>query len=214
MDQRSVEVVTNLIRTTSARLVLIMGPGAVGKSHFAHQLQSLLITYGHTANIVELDGFLLDRKIRMKNGWVTAHNPKGFNLNRINSTLHKLVFEKKPQTVNILDKSVSKVVGTQMLDPADHVIVEGTISFYLDAAHYAGVRIYITAPKAVQFSNRLKRESVEIGYTEEVSRARFMHYWRDYMLFVRPKRKMANVKMIVNGNYIARLACREDMISR
>lgn len=77
IEKNILKTVTKVIYEYQLNVILIMGPGVVGKIYILQKISDYLNHQDLKASAIELDGFILDRSIRMKNGWengwITAH---------------------------------------------------------------------------------------------------------------------------------------------
>ncbi len=207
MDNATADRLVTVVLDKRPTVVLIAGPGCVGKSYFATQIAERLDQRGLLATDFGLDGFLFDRAIRLNRGWITAHNPLAYDLARAAEILRTLVAKRVSQAIPLLDKKLSRSVGYRLIEPAECYLIEGTVAFHLSVENIPTLRVFIDADRETQFNNRYARERIEVGYTRKESIARFESYWRDYLQYLVPDRERADLLIDVDHEYRGRISC-------
>lgn len=208
IEKNILKTVTKAIYEYQLNIILIMGPGVVGKIYISQKISDYLNHQDLKASAIELDGFILDRTIRMKNGWengwITAHNPSAFDLSKDIEIVENLMIKNIAQNMSIHNKSIHGVEDYLTIYPSDVYIIEGTVAFYLQklsAIFEKSIRIFINASKQTQFHNRFIREKREIGYDLDTSLKRFKFYWRDYIQYILPFRDYSDIQFEIDKNY-------------
>jgi len=202
MDNTALKKIAEIILKNDFNLVLIMGPGAIGKSFLSGQLVAILNEKQIKSVHIDLDGFMLEKSIRDEMGGISGYNPDGFEICLANEVLGNLITNSCPQTIKVYNKATSQRDKTISIQPASVYIIEGPITFYTDFINYSNVlKLFLTADKQVQLHNRIKREKAEIGYSEEQVKTRFNKYYADYLKYIKPKELLSDISVSVDNKH-------------
>lgn len=111
------------------RIIALAGPPAAGKSEAAAALQNALISLGHSAAILPMDGFHFDDAILTARGLLPYKGaPDTFDVPGFNHTLDRLIRNTEPEiAVPVFDRALEiSRAGARMI-PQDitYLIVEG-----------------------------------------------------------------------------------------
>ncbi len=188
-------------------VVGISGAGCLGKSTLAQAIARCLRDEHYiTAAVVDLDGFLIEKAIREASPVpISGYHPKGYELEAALDALRRLIEQDLPIEVKEYDKMLSQRVSTHIVQPAKIVIIEGACAFFDELRNFSDIKIFVEAPKSVQFKNRQRREMFEMGCTLGQIVRKFNGLYPDYLKYIKPAKASADVILSVDTQYRFRI---------
>ena len=190
-----------VVDDTDCRVVLVGGPGCVGKSTFAAELQEQFGSHPvRTATVLDLDCYLLERAYRESpKSVITGYNPAAYELNIATRDIQSLL-RGKSVLVRPYDKATSTRGPERQVDPARLLIVEGAMALTTALLRFPAVRAFLDAETDVLYENRVARER-SLGFEESRIQRKFALLDRDYDRFIVPQRAAAHLLVRVGRGY-------------
>ena len=188
-------------------VVAISGAGCLGKSTLAEALVYYLREkYNLMAAFIDLDGFLIEKAIREAEPEpISGYNPKGYELNTARKLLKEWIEHDTPIEVKIYDKLSSHRMNSRRVPPAKISIIEGACAFFEEFRALSNIKIFVDAPKQIQFENRKRRERFDLGRTHEEIVKKFQGLYPDYLKYIKPTKFLADVILTVDTSYQFRI---------
>jgi uridine kinase len=177
-------------------VLLLAGGGCIGKTTLMSKLQSHIGK--PICEHVELDGYMLPRE---EAGGLTGYDPRRFELGLAKRQLEGLVFHGKPFELHLYNRKTHKRDIIRQVEPKKVILIEGGLALRDEFLPFGNVNVFLDSSEEVQFLLRLKRESVEFGYTEEQVKKRFEKYYPDYLKYILPTRENAGIILRTDENY-------------
>lgn len=188
-------------------VVGISGAGSLGKSALAQAIARCLKDEHHiTAAVVDLDGFLIEKAIREVGPVpISGYHPMGYELHAAQTALKRLIEQDLPIEVKVYDKVSSQRTSTCVVQPGWIIIIEGACAFFDELRNFSNIKLFVEAPKDIQFKNRLHRERFEMGRTMEQIVTKFDGLYPDYLKYIKPTKTLADVILNVDTQYRFRI---------
>jgi len=180
-------------------VISLAGAGCIGKSTFAERYSNYVGK--NECEIVELDGYMLERSIREKLGNITGYNPQGFELDKARRQLAALILSDTPFVLYKYNRFTHKRDIYQLIEPKDTILIEGGLSLHENLFDLADVHVFLDSSKDDQFLFRFKREQREFKSDMAEVKDRFERYYPDYEEFIMPKRIVSDIILRVDSNY-------------
>ena len=139
-----------------------------------------------------------------ENGWINFDLPVCIDEERLLEDLRTLIsggfVQKKEYTFNVAEDKARMLT----LKSAPIIIVEGLFVFhYQDIANLFDMRVFLDAEEEITLNRRIKRDTAERGYTEEM----ILYQWENHVLpayhsYLLPYKHTAD-KIITNNTHVA-----------
>lgn len=139
-----------------------------------------------------------------ENGWINFDLPVCIEEDRLLEDLKTLIsggsVQKKEYTFNVAEHQAKMLT----LRSAPIIIVEGLFVFHYKAiAELFDMRVFLDAEEEITLNRRIKRDTAERGYTEEM----IMYQWVNHVLpayhsYLLPYKETAD-KIITNNTHVA-----------
>ncbi len=170
-------------------VILITGGSGSGKSEFAKW-------YKH-AVIIELDSFYKAKTQVPKDpewGYNFDH-PDAVDIKEAAKALQTLLKKKKVIIPNY-DFIISERVGKREIlitRKTKFVIMEGIFTFYSPLRELADIKIFLDTPTEIRIARRMIRDVKRKGRSKVEIMANFVHAERNYLKFIEPMKKYADL---------------------
>ena len=170
-------------------VVLIAGGSGSGKSEFAKWFKNSLI--------IELDSFYKPKdKVPKDKEWgYNFDHPDAIDIKECAETI-KILLKKKKAIIPRYDMILSERVGkreVRLNKKTKFIIVEGIFTFYSPLREQADVKIFLDTPTEIRVARRMIRDVKRKGRTKVEIMANFVHAERNYMKFIEPMKKYADI---------------------
>lgn len=174
-------------------LLAFGGEGNCRKTSVAHLISQMLISYGLTSTVIEIDDYGYDRRIRLESRF-SGYDPRSFDLHAFHSDLGKLISGRsivKP----FYDHRYGSPCAGCSLKSHRHELASGPIiiavGVYLDQlvdlAHIAAdISVFFRRVGLSRFSSRIRRDVGERGYTLRQAVMNYTRMRQDYRTFMQP----------------------------
>ncbi len=139
-----------------------------------------------------------------ENGWVNFDLPICIDSQKLLEDLQTLIaggsVQKKEYTFNVAETEARMLT----IDPAPIIVVEGLFIFhYQELASLLDMRIFLDAEEELTLNRRIKRDTVERGYTKDM----IMYQWVNHVMpaynnYLLPYKHTAD-KVIINNTHVA-----------
>lgn len=195
-------ILGDVLRHLDRGVILIGGPGCVGKSSIAVAMRDdIAPSIGKQISILDLDCYLIERaKRENKTTIVSGYNPAGYELQRANRDIEALVAG-KPVTVSPYDKATSTRGPEVVVPPSDIFVVEGVMALAEPIRSFGSVAVFVYADRATLYSNRVARET-SLRFDRERIERKFEVLMQDYERFIAPQRAGADIVILVGPGYV------------
>ncbi|OGK10338.1 hypothetical protein A2767_07250 [Candidatus Roizmanbacteria bacterium RIFCSPHIGHO2_01_FULL_35_10] len=171
------------------QVILIAGGSCSGKSEFAKWFKNSVI--------IELDNFYKPKdQVPKDSEWgYNFDHPDAINIKEAADAL-SLLLKNKKVIIPKYDFIVSERVGKREISinkKTKFVIMEGIFTFYSPLRELAKIKIYLDTPTEVRVARRMIRDVKRKGRTKVEIMANFVHAERNYMKFIKPMKKYADL---------------------
>ena len=139
-----------------------------------------------------------------ENGWVNFDLPICIDSQKLLEDLQTLIaggsVQKKEYTFNVAETEARMLT----INPAPIIVVEGLFIFhYQERASLLDMRIFLDAEEELTLNRRIKRDTVERGYTKDM----IMYQWVNHVMpaynnYLLPYKHTAD-KVIINNTHVA-----------
>ncbi len=139
-----------------------------------------------------------------ENGWVNFDLPICIDSQKLLEDLQTLIaggsVQKKEYTFNVAGSEARMLT----INPAPIIVVEGLFIFhYQELASLLDMRIFLDAEEELTLNRRIKRDTVERGYTKDM----IMYQWVNHVMpaynnYLLPYKHTAD-KVIINNTHVA-----------
>ena len=139
-----------------------------------------------------------------ENGWVNFDLPICIDSQKLLEDLQTLIaggsVQKKEYTFNVAGTEARMLT----INPAPIIVVEGLFIFhYQELANLLDMRIFLDAEEELTLNRRIKRDTVERGYTKDM----IMYQWVNHVMpaynnYLLPYKHTAD-KVIINNTHVA-----------
>jgi uridine kinase len=186
--------------TVGGFVLLIGGPGCVGKSTFAEELAQELTKQNQPTIVLELDCYLIERSKRQTgDSPIGGYNPAAYRLREACRDIHALLGGRRVW-VSPYDKAAGTRAPPIELRGAKHLIIEGSMALRDPIYSYGSFSLFLDASQDVLYTNRKRRE---LGYgfsLDEIDR-KFDLLLRDYTAYIAPQRLRAKLVVEIDERY-------------
>ena len=179
--------------------VAIAGAGCLGKTTLSRRLRSMIGP--SECQIVSLDAYLLERKTRLKLGQLTGYDPHGFELSRASRELEILIRHQKSIVLYQYNRLTHLRDVREIVRPRRVLIVEGCLALSKPIICFSDLRIFLESGRTTQYALRLKREQMAFGSGEAEFQSRFIRYYSDYLIYIKPQISVADLILLVSQDY-------------
>lgn len=217
-------------RRDSAKLVLIAGPSASGKTTFSKRLSIQLLTLGLSPFPLEMDSFFVDREKTPKDesGDYDYESLGALDLNRLNRDLASLIAGDRVHLPKYDFRSGRRIEGTQVQLSAEHIVIlEGIHGLNPELLpqipQQQAFRIYASALTQLNLDRynrvsttdtrlirRIVRDAAQRGYSASDTIARWESVRRGEARYIFPYQENADVMfnsaLVYEGAVLAPLA--------
>lgn len=170
-------------------LILVTGGSGSGKSEFAKWFKHSLV--------IELDSFYkAKQQVPRDPEWgFNFDHPDAIDIKECAVTIDSLM-KKKKAIIPKYDFISCERVGKREVEitkKTKFVIVEGIFTFYSPLRELADIRIFLDTPTEIRVARRMIRDVKRKGRTKVEIMANFVHAERNYMKFIDPMKKYADI---------------------
>ncbi len=194
-------LIERFIQEIERPVILIGGPGCVGKSVFARELQEHLATaLRKSVSVLDLDCYLIDREQReTQNRVITGYDPAAYTLATAEADIQSLL-DGHCIIVSPYHKPSSKRQSQTAIEPAEILLIEGAMVLTESISKFGSVRIFMDASKDVLYENRKSRE-LSFGFDIDRIEKKFILLSRDYERFIVPQQADSEIFIRVGSQY-------------
>ena len=170
-------------------VILVTGGSGSGKSEFARWFKQ--------AVIVELDSFYRPKSQVPKNEeWgYDFDNPDAIDIRECADALRTLL-KKEKVIIPKYDFIISERIGkreVRLTRKTKFIIIEGIFTFYSPLREAGDIKIFLDTPTEIRVARRMIRDVKRKGRTKVEIMANFVHAERNYMKFIEPMKKYADI---------------------
>lgn len=180
-------------------VISVAGAGCIGKTTFAEAFKKYI--GDSICQVISLDGYMLEREKRNSLGYISGYDPRGFELSKARKDLSSLIDFNDPFILNRYNRQTHNRDIEELIEPKEVIFLEGGLALREELYNLADFHIFLYSEKDTQLSLRLRREQREFGYTVTQITDRFKRYYSDYLKYVHPQIKMADIILMIDTNY-------------
>ena len=175
--------------TKQPLVILVTGGSGSGKSEFAKWFKHSII--------IELDSFYKPKSQVPKDpewGYNFDH-PDAVNIKECAETI-QLLLKKRKVKIPVYEMISSERKGykeVRLDKKIKFLIIEGIFTFYSPLRELADIKIFLNTPTEIRIARRMIRDVKRKGRTKVEIMANFVHAERNYMKFIEPMKKYADI---------------------
>ena len=182
----------------TAFVLAVSGAAASGKTMFCRQMVEFLANRGVSAVHVPLDGYLLDRKIRDRQG-LSGYDPQSSDMPQMIRQMRTLIHEGKPIDLPVYNHQTGTHDPPRRIQHARVILLDGIMSMnYEIRERFPNLNIFFTSEDIVIRGLRLLVDMQERGYTVFQALAHSDEEFISYNKWIYPQISFADLKIWVD----------------
>ena len=181
-------------------VLAVSGAAASGKTMFCRHMVDFLIDRGVSAVHVPLDGYLLDRKIRNRQG-LSGYDPRSSDMTQMIAQMKTLIYEGKPVDLPVYNHQTGTHDSPRRIQHAGTIILDGIMSMQSEIRmQFPNLSIFFTSENIVIRGLRFLVDMEERGYTVFEALQHSDEEFISYNKWISPQIEFADLKIWVDKN--------------